>query len=54
MKVKHSGPNNPQGIIVAGEAPESDEEHEEGEQRHSKLISSDKFQKCAEKLIKKL
>jgi hypothetical protein len=22
--------NNPQGVIVAGEAPESDEEHEEG------------------------
>jgi hypothetical protein len=39
--MKHSGPNNPQGIIIAGEAPESDEEHEEGEQRHSKLISSD-------------
>lgn len=29
LKMKHSGPNNPQGIIVAGEAPESDEEHEE-------------------------
>jgi hypothetical protein len=33
--MKHSGPSNPQGIIVAGEAPESDEEHEEGEQRYS-------------------
>jgi hypothetical protein len=52
--MKHSGQSNPQGIIVAGEAPESDEEHEEGEQRYSILISSDKFQKCAEKLIKKL
>jgi hypothetical protein len=29
-QIKQSASNNPQGVIVAGEAPESDEEHEEG------------------------
>jgi hypothetical protein len=54
LKIKHSGPENPQGMIVVGEAPESDEEHEEGEHTYPILLSSHKLQKCTEEVLKKL
>jgi hypothetical protein len=54
LKIKHSGPENPQGMIVVGEAPESDEEREEGEYKYPIHLSSDKLHKCTEDVLKKL
>jgi hypothetical protein len=51
LKIKHSGSENPQGMIIVGEAPESDEEREEGEYTYPILLSSDKLQKCREVIV---
>lgn len=42
-QIKQSASNSPQGVIVAGEAPESDEEREEGNAWYSVFTSSVKF-----------